>query len=633
MSAAPGRSSLFAREQLQLWGVLALMALLLIGIILFIFLVLLPDIRRRAEYSSLLTSAEAELRVAQQAKAEAPGRVQAQLVAAESRLNEAAQAFLNEAESAIVVNRLYTHAEAAGVEIVNLRATPPVITPTHSQRDYQFTVAGQVETLLDFLGRIEEVALPGFVVSNVSIVPDPASTNGNASHLLTMNVMVVSSPYSTHTVLGPSQDSQRLANISDLPLAEVQRQVELAWVARDWDEAIYLLEQVTASSPENGAAAIALYRAHVNQGYHLLNQRNYEGAKTEFESALAILPGGREATAELQQLTTDSTLSHRVEDQLRQAVAQATAAGNWQEVIRLLRIIAAVDPEYGPVGEQLAQAYINYGNQLALAGDTMAAEEQYQLAQYPVSGQVPVQTISDAPVAISQALTNHVAPLAADPVVVETPAPTFTPLSPETPTASPTPSPTATQTPLPTETPTATFTPPPPPTATPTATATQVPVSTATPTATATVPPAVVETATPTATSTGIPPVATQVQPPTATYIVQQGDTLFSIARRFGTTVEALRAANGLPNDTIRTGQVLFIPPPAPPSTVPGYIVHTVAPNDTLFSLAQQYGTTVEAIMQANGLSSNRINVGQQLLIPTPISMIPVATPQVVAAN
>lgn len=93
-----------------------------------------------------------------------------------------------------------------------------------------------------------------------------------------------------------------------------------------------------------------------------------------------------------------------------------------------------------------------------------------------------------------------------------------------------------------------------------------------------------------------------------ATYTVAPGDTLYSIARRHGTTVEALMRLNGLESFLLQPGQVLKLPS--------GERTHVVAPGDTLFSLARRYGTTVEALMRLNGLSSPEIKVGQVLRLP-----------------
>ncbi|WP_456414082.1 septal ring lytic transglycosylase RlpA family protein [Oceanithermus profundus] len=61
-------------------------------------------------------------------------------------------------------------------------------------------------------------------------------------------------------------------------------------------------------------------------------------------------------------------------------------------------------------------------------------------------------------------------------------------------------------------------------------------------------------------------------------HVVQPGDTLFAIARRFGVSVEALRAANGLTDDRIHPGQVLVVPGPPPPPAAPlGYVEEGVA--------------------------------------------------------
>ncbi len=103
------------------------------------------------------------------------------------------------------------------------------------------------------------------------------------------------------------------------------------------------------------------------------------------------------------------------------------------------------------------------------------------------------------------------------------------------------------------------------------------------------------------------------------TYVVKRGDTLYAIARRFGTTVTAIARVNGLVNPNhIYVGQRLRIPgsQPAPQPPKCG-VWHTVRPGDTVSALALRYGTTVWAIVSANNLASaNRIYAGQRLFIP-----------------
>jgi LysM repeat protein len=115
------------------------------------------------------------------------------------------------------------------------------------------------------------------------------------------------------------------------------------------------------------------------------------------------------------------------------------------------------------------------------------------------------------------------------------------------------------------------------------------------------------------------------------THTVVRGDTLYSIARRYGTSVEAIMQANSLANANIYVGQRLLIASSATP--IPGTSVYTVVRGDTLYSIARRYGTTVDAIMAVNGLSGTYIYVGQQLFINStktpsaPTATLPTASP------
>ncbi|MDD4658178.1 MAG: LysM peptidoglycan-binding domain-containing protein [Eubacteriales bacterium] len=99
-------------------------------------------------------------------------------------------------------------------------------------------------------------------------------------------------------------------------------------------------------------------------------------------------------------------------------------------------------------------------------------------------------------------------------------------------------------------------------------------------------------------------------------YTIQAGDTFFSLAQRFNTTVAAIQQANPAadPNN-LRIGQVICIPQAAPP-VCPGFL-YTIQPGDTYFLLAQRFGTTVAAIQQANpGVNPNNLQIGQVICIP-----------------
>ncbi len=168
-----------------------------------------------------------------------------------------------------------------------------------------------------------------------------------------------------------------------------------------------------------------------------------------------------------------------------------------------------------------------------------------------------------------------------------------------------------------------------------------IPINQPEPLAEATSTPALTPSPTPT-----IAPTATPTPSPTATpvtYQILSGDTLETIAARFGTTVDLLAARNGIANPhQIDVGQILVIPTPAPtatpwptitpwptatfmPTATPAdgaattsTTIYVVQAGDLLSSIAAEYNTTVAAIAQLNGITNpSRIFPGQQLQIPT----------------
>ncbi len=113
-------------------------------------------------------------------------------------------------------------------------------------------------------------------------------------------------------------------------------------------------------------------------------------------------------------------------------------------------------------------------------------------------------------------------------------------------------------------------------------------------------------------TSGGINPSSTFI------YTVKKGDSLYSIAKVYETTVDTIIKQNNLKSNLLSIGQQLIIPESGESvTTKPNYITYTVKKGDNLYSIAKRYGVSVETILKDNGLKNNNLAIGQILRIRT----------------
>ena len=101
-------------------------------------------------------------------------------------------------------------------------------------------------------------------------------------------------------------------------------------------------------------------------------------------------------------------------------------------------------------------------------------------------------------------------------------------------------------------------------------------------------------------------------------YTVQRNDSLYSIARKFNTTVDELIRLNNLTTTVLQIGDKLLVSGESSNTDVPsGDNTYTVKAGDSLYSIAKRYNTTADELKRINNLSSNMLSIGQVLLLPS----------------
>lgn len=98
---------------------------------------------------------------------------------------------------------------------------------------------------------------------------------------------------------------------------------------------------------------------------------------------------------------------------------------------------------------------------------------------------------------------------------------------------------------------------------------------------------------------------------PTITYTVKKGDSLYSIASKFNTNVSTITNLNNLTSNNLSIGQVLKIPQ----TTNENIKTYIVQKGDSLYSIAKKFNTTVDSIKRKNNLTTNTLMIGQKLNI------------------
>lgn len=100
-------------------------------------------------------------------------------------------------------------------------------------------------------------------------------------------------------------------------------------------------------------------------------------------------------------------------------------------------------------------------------------------------------------------------------------------------------------------------------------------------------------------------------------YVVQKGDSLWSIASKNNTTVDNIKKLNNLSSNTLQIGQLLKLQGSSEEKEVESENIYIVKKGDSLYSISKIYGISVDELKKANNLTSNNLSIGQTLIIPS----------------
>jgi LysM repeat protein len=383
-------------------SVLALVAVIVIGLadVLLVRSSIIPRWQNKGDLASQLALAEKDLEKAEKAQKSNPDELRKQIEAAQVKLNDVASAFLSDSQAAEVSDKLYQYASENQVEIASLQ-TQPTPEPKEGEKGAYNVRQLQLQangSLPNLMGFLSRIEEAAL---NSFLLTNVNITEGQGQHTLSMDITLYISPYSSGAVVQPT------------PVTVLTGTPVLTPVVTPLGTPMPTVTPLGTPVPTPIATPV---------------------------------------------VTPPPTLT--VEEQLEQSLHEPWAAKDWEEVIRIVEQILAINPDYDDMNEKLYAAHVNYGRQLAAEGKLEEAKEEFTRA-------LEIKPDGGEAIAELQALAAG-----------ETPVPSATPT-------------------------------------------------------------------------------------PQAQYIihvVQPGEWLYQIARMYGTTAQAIMAANGLTSSTIYPGQQLRIP-------------------------------------------------------------------------
>jgi len=210
------------------------------------------------------------------------------------------------AETAVAIVDLQAQAVAQGAAAAGEKSV-------YDTRQFRLVVEGDLVQLNEFVGRIEQTAVPSIVLKNLVI----SQGSNDAADMLTLDLLLYTSPFSTGESVTSLPDPLATPAATQIPLtppapaasptpdvSALLVQLDDPWAAENWPEVIRLIQEIRQLAPNEMGMAEKLYAARVNYGYQLAGSGETAAAVEQFEQALAIFPQGTEAEAGLQSLFT-----------------------------------------------------------------------------------------------------------------------------------------------------------------------------------------------------------------------------------------------------------------------------------------------------------------------------------------